>query len=159
MSLNGVAHIVLTVSDWSLCAPFYRALCQYLGLTCVMDAREGYSPGDGPFLYYVGGRTAIGIMQAKEPYTKEKAVQWRAGLHHVCFRLKSAEAVDEIHKELVKLTNQHGGRIVQPPQDGPWAPGYRSVLIEDRDGIRIEFNFVPGQGLLATKDKKLFSKL
>ena len=29
------------------------------------------------------------------------------------------------------------------------APGYYSVLFEDPDGIRIEANHVPGQGLLA----------
>ena len=34
-------------------------------------------------------------------------------------------------------------------EPGPWAPGYYSVLFEDPDGIRIEFNHVPGVGLLA----------
>ncbi len=33
--------------------------------------------------------------------------------------------------------------------DGSWAPGYYSVLFEDPDGIRLEVNFVPGEGVLA----------
>jgi hypothetical protein len=37
---------------------------------------------------------------------------------------------------------------VHPPEDGPWAPGYYSVLFEDPDGIRLEMNHVPGKGLL-----------
>jgi hypothetical protein len=37
---------------------------------------------------------------------------------------------------------------VHPPEDGPWAPGYYSVLFEDPDGIRLEVNHVPGKGLL-----------
>ena len=34
--------------------------------------------------------------------------------------------------------------------EGPFAPGYYSVLFEDPDGIRLEANFVPGKGLLAS---------
>ena len=40
-------------------------------------------------------------------------------------------------------------KIVHPPEEGQWAPGYYSVLFEDPDGIRLELNFVPGKGLLA----------
>jgi hypothetical protein len=36
-----------------------------------------------------------------------------------------------------------------PPEDGPWASGYYSILFEDPDGIRLEINFVPGKGNLA----------
>ena len=42
-----------------------------------------------------------------------------------------------------------GAHIVSPAREGPWAPGYYYVLCEDPDGIRIEVNFVPGQGVLA----------
>ena len=38
-------------------------------------------------------------------------------------------------------------RVVHAPEDGPWAPGYYSVLFEDPEGIRLELNFVPGKGL------------
>jgi uncharacterized glyoxalase superfamily protein PhnB len=46
-----------------------------------------------------------------------------------------------------------GAKVVHPPEDGPWAPGYYAVLFEDPDGIRLEVNFVPGKGLLATPGK------
>ena len=39
-------------------------------------------------------------------------------------------------------------KIIHPPQDGPWAPGYYSVLFEDPAGVRIEVNHVPGKGVL-----------
>ena len=42
-----------------------------------------------------------------------------------------------------------GGKLVHPPEDGPWASGYYSILFEDPDGIRLEINFVPGKGNLA----------
>ena len=44
-----------------------------------------------------------------------------------------------------------GAKIVHAPEEGAWAPGYSSVLFEDPDGIRLEFNFVPGKGLLGEK--------
>ena len=40
-------------------------------------------------------------------------------------------------------------KIVNRAQEGKWAPGYYYVLFEDPDGIRVEINFVPGQGVLA----------
>ena len=38
-------------------------------------------------------------------------------------------------------------KVIHEPQLGEhFAPGYYSILFEDPDGIRIEFNYVPGQG-------------
>jgi hypothetical protein len=51
--------------------------------------------------------------------------------------------------EIYLFLKSIGAKIVHPPEDGPWAPGYYSVLFEDPDGIRLEVNHVPGKGLLA----------
>jgi catechol 2,3-dioxygenase-like lactoylglutathione lyase family enzyme len=71
-------------------------------------------------------------------------VQERVGLHHLCLRARARADVDRVHDELRAM----GATIVHPPEEGPWAPGYYSVLFEDPDGIRLEVNFVPGKGLL-----------
>ena len=70
--------------------------------------------------------------------------QWRIGLHHFCFRLRSREDVDSLHAAMADF----GAKIVRAPEGGPWAPGYYSVLFEDPDGIRIEGVFIPGSGNL-----------
>ena len=67
------------------------------------------------------------------------------GLHHVCLRARERGDIDEIYGFLKTI----GAKIVHPPEDGSWAPGYYSVLFEDPDGIRLEVNHVPGKGLLA----------
>ena len=95
-------------------------------------------------LYCVGGRTAVGIVQAEDRHRDERFVQFRVGLHHVCFRARERQDVDDLHAFLVKI----GAKIVHPPEEGAWAPGYYSVLFEDPDGIRLEVNHVPGKGLL-----------
>jgi catechol 2,3-dioxygenase-like lactoylglutathione lyase family enzyme len=129
---------MLTLTNFEACQPFYEKLLAFLGLRPVINA-------DG-MLYCVGGRTAVGIMKAEERYGRERFAQLRVGLHHVCFRARERGDVDAVHDFLVKS----GATIVHPPEDGPWAPGYYSVLFEDPDGIRLEVNHVPGKGLLAT---------
>jgi catechol 2,3-dioxygenase-like lactoylglutathione lyase family enzyme len=136
VEINGIAHVMLTVSDFETCRPFYDRILKFLGLKPVID-------GDG-MLYCVGGRTAVGIMRADEDHRDERFVQFRVGLHHVCFRAREREDVDRFHELLCEM----GAKIVHPPEEGAWAPGYYSVLFEDPDGIRLEMNYVPGKGLL-----------
>jgi catechol 2,3-dioxygenase-like lactoylglutathione lyase family enzyme len=139
MEINGIAHIQLSVNNFEACQEFYEKLLIFLGLTPVMKA-------DG-FFYCVGGRTGVAIARAEDKYRSEKFVQTRVGLHHVCFRARERADVDTLHVFLVEM----GARIVHPPEDGPWAPGYYSVLFEDPDGIRLEMNHVPGKGLLTAR--------
>jgi catechol 2,3-dioxygenase-like lactoylglutathione lyase family enzyme len=139
MEINGIAHVILTVGNFAACKPFYQKLMNFFGLQTVLDAET--------FLYCVGGRTAIGIMPADEQHRGERFVQLRTGLHHVCFRARTREDVDTAHRFLVEM----GAVIVHAPEEGPWAPGYYSVLFEDPDGIRLEINHVPGRGLLEEK--------
>jgi catechol 2,3-dioxygenase-like lactoylglutathione lyase family enzyme len=136
LEINGMAHVILTVGDFARARAFYGALLPFLGLRSVIDSPEYY--------YCVGGRTALGIRPADAAHAREPFVQERPGLHHLCFRTRAREDVDAIHALLV----EHGARIVHPPREEPWAPGYYSVLFEDPDGIRLEANFVPGRGLL-----------
>jgi catechol 2,3-dioxygenase-like lactoylglutathione lyase family enzyme len=97
-------------------------------------------------VYCIGGRTGILVRGAPPGHDRGRFDQDRAGLHHFCFRARSREDVDAVHRFLV---DELGARIVHPPEDGPqFAPGYYSVLFEDPDGIRVEVNHVPGKGHL-----------
>ena len=137
IEVNGMAHVILTVSQFEAARDFYCELLPFLGLKRVFDGDD--------FCYHVGGRTAIGIQRADSQYSDERFVQLRVGLHHICLRARSREDVDQAGAKAAEL----GAKMVRGPQDGSWAPGYYYVLFEDPDGIRIEVNFVPGQGLLA----------
>jgi catechol 2,3-dioxygenase-like lactoylglutathione lyase family enzyme len=145
IDLNGIAHIQLTVRDIERSRPFYRkVLHEVLGMTVQYD-----DPGT---FYCIGGRTGVMIRNAAPEHRDTPFEQWRVGLHHFCFRLRSREDIETLHRALVEM----GAKIVRAPEDGPWAPGYYSILFEDPDGIRIEANFVPGRGNLdVIKDKPL----
>lgn len=136
--LNGVAHVILTAGDFGRSTAFWRAMLGYLGLKIVLDSDY--------MLYGVGGRTAIGIRTGSPENAGKRFDQGAPGLHHACFRMRDRAAVDAVGAFLEKRADIH---IVHAPQEEPWAPGYYSILFEDPDGIRIEFNHVPGIGLLA----------
>ncbi len=137
MEVNGIAHIILTASNFPRSRAFYRKLLPFLGLKPVMDTET--------FFYCVGGRTAVGISAPSAEFEGAKFEQQRVGLHHLCFRARERADVDELHA----FVNTLGAKIIRAPREDQWAPGYYSLLFEDPDGMRIELNHVPGKGLLA----------
>jgi len=141
MEINGIAHIQITVNDLDLAMPFYERVLGYMGMRAVVKAPN--------FLYMIGGRTAVAITRSSEENRGYRFDQRRIGLHHVCFRARSREDVDALHRFLV----EHNVRIVHPPEPGGFAPGYYSVLFEDPEAIRLEVNFVPDKGLFADPSK------
>jgi catechol 2,3-dioxygenase-like lactoylglutathione lyase family enzyme len=137
ISPNGIAHIQLTVRDVSASRPFYhRLLVETFGMSIQYDIA-------GQVFYCIGARTGVLIRNAA-PEHDTPFDQWRIGLHHFCFRLRSREDVDA----LAAAMQDFGANIIRAPQEDAWAPGYYSILIEDPDGIRIEANYVPGSGNL-----------
>lgn len=134
IEINGMAHVMVTVADFQRARVFYGELLPFLGLKAVIDTDDYY--------YCVGGRTAFGIRPASD--ANDRFDQGRVGLHHLCFRVREREHVERVHEKVSSL----GATIVHEPEDGPYAPGYYSLLFEDFDGVRLEVNHVPGRGLL-----------
>ena len=132
IEINGMAHVILTVSRFEVARAFYRKLLPEFGMKIVFD-------GDKLF-YCVGARTAIGIEPCEPALSGERFVQQRVGLHHLCLRARSRDDVDRC----AALLKEMNSTIVRGPMEGTWAPGYYYVLFEDPDGIRLEVNFVPG---------------
>jgi len=137
VELNGIAHIQLTVTDPDRCVPFWEKLCHFLEMKTLIK-------GEG-IVYCIGSRTGILVRGATGEHRATRFDQNRAGLHHFCFRARSAEDVDAIHAFVV---SELDAKIVHPPELGNFAPGYYSLLFEDPEGIRVEVNHVPGKGHL-----------
>ncbi len=136
ISINGIAHLQMTINDRRRGLPFWEKLCEFLEMSTLIRNEDT--------LYCIGGRTGVLVRVAPEETCGETFDQDRVGLHHVCFRARRREDVDAV-EEFVRGLD--GGRVVHPAEDGSqFAPGYYSVLFEDPDGIRIEVNHVPGKG-------------
>ena len=102
---------------------------------------EGNATESG-ILYFIGGKTGLAIRAAKP--------------EHADARLAPPvlpRAQPRGHRPLSRLLRRRARAARRqaraPPEDGPWASGYYSILFEDPDGIRLEINFVPGKGNLA----------
>lgn len=141
IEIAGMAHVQLTVNDLQRAMPFYEKVLGFLGMRPVVKSATG--------LYMIGGRTAVIITRSPEENRDVPFDQRRIGLHHLCFRARSRDDVDALHAFLVA----EGVKVVHAPEDGPWAPGYYSVLFEDPEGIRLELNFVPDKGLFADLER------
>ena len=141
MQINGIAHTQITVSNFEKCLPFYKQLF------ALFEMKEMYV-GDN-YYYCIGGKTGFGVSACAPQFAHEKFQQYRIGLHHICFRLRSPEDVDALAAKIPEF----GGTIVRAPaKQDHWAPGMYSVLFEDPDGIRLEANFIPGKGHLENPD-------
>ncbi len=136
IDINGMAHVILTVTQYEAAHRFYSALLPEFGMVKVNDGPD--------FLYHVGARTAIGIRRCDPEFEQERFEQYRVGLHHLCLRAKRREDVDKT----AALAQSLGATMIRGPEERDWAPNYYYVLFEDPDGIRFEVNHVPGTGLL-----------
>lgn len=137
VSINGIAHIQLNVNDIDRCLPFWERLCHFLEMTTLIKTED--------MIYCIGGRTGILVRVAPPEHRSTAFDQDRAGLHHFCFRARSRQDVDAVHRFAAA---ELGAKVLRAPEEGPWAEGYYSTLFEDPDGIRVEVNFVPGTGHL-----------
>jgi len=135
VSLNGIAHIQLTVNDPARCLPFWEKLCHFFDMQTLIQNEDT--------IYCIGSRTGILVRGTPSGRNGGPFDQSRAGLHHFCLRARSREDVDAV----ARFAREIGAKIVHPAEEGSqFAPGYYSVLFEDPDGIRIEVNYVPGKG-------------
>ena len=105
IEINGMAHVVLTVSRFDEARAFYCELLPFLGMHKVFDGNH--------FVYHVGGRTALGIQRAAPEHEGERFVQNRVGLHHLCLRARSREDVDKAAAKLRAM-----GAVNRPRADG-----------------------------------------
>jgi len=136
VSINGIAHIQLTVNDPARCIPFWEQLCHFMEMTTLLRNDET--------VYCIGGRTGILVRGAPKDTEALPFNQDTPGLHHFCFRARSAEDVGAI-SDFVE--HQLGAKMIHRAQEDPqFAPGYFSVLFEDPDGLRVEANYIPGKG-------------
>ena len=90
IDINGMAHVILTVSQFDKAHKFYSHLLPEFGMTKVEDGPD--------FLYHVGARTAIGVRKCDPEFAEEAFQQYRVGLH-------TSACVPEVVKTSTKPQN------------------------------------------------------
>src|SRR5258706_16044956 len=110
MEINGIAHVMLTSSDFAAARAFYGKLLPFFGMKPVIDVDEYY--------YCVGGRTPVGGRPRAPGRRAEKFGQQRGGRRHPFFWARAGGAGAAAHGFL----KGPAGTLGQPPQRGPCGP-------------------------------------
>jgi hypothetical protein len=137
IEINGMAHVILTVSRFEVAREFCRTLLPEFGMKPVFD-------GDKLF-YCVGARTAIGIEPCDPAPAGERFVQERVGLTtSACVPVRERTWIDAL-----PCSRRCTRRSFV---DRRKALAHRATITccsRTQTGIRLEVNFVPGAGVLA----------
>jgi len=128
---GAIHHIDITVSDLGEATRFYARLLPLLGFRRMADCAEG------PL--WAGAGVELGL-QAARPESLRRHDRFSPGLHHLAFTAPSREAVDSVHRDLVRI----GVAILDPPAEYPeYTVGYYAVFFADPDGIKLEYVHTP----------------
>ena len=71
---------------------------------------------------------------------QQSARPFLPGLHHLAFDADSREQVDGLYTVLKAV----GARVLDPPAEYDYCPGYYAVFFADPDGIKLELCHTPG---------------
>ena len=136
ISVNGIAHIALSVKSLNISKIFYKQLMPFLGLRIIHESNKS--------IYFIGSRTGVLIQEISKKNISSNFSQNNVGLHHFCFRAREKKHIILVENKLKKIK----ANIIRGPTEGAWAPGYFYILFEDPDKIRLEVNYVPDKGVL-----------
>lgn len=129
---GGVHHVIVNVNDLARARRFYGWLMPRLGYPGVTDA-EGVTG-------YWGTGGSFWIKQAAARFATDAFSKDRVGLCEIAFRAESRAQVDTLARELAA----EGARILDPPREYAYTPGYYAVFFADPDAIKLELVHIPG---------------
>jgi len=130
-----INHIELRVSNLDNSESFYEPVCEFLGYVKLhrMKASILYRKKDG-----IGDLILVRTRKAGKgkPYDREAP-----GFSHVAWNATSREQVDNLFEILKKSE----AKILDPPCEMSYSPGYYAIWFEDPDGMKLELAFTPFQ--------------
>ena len=127
-----VDHIIISVKDLERASRFYDWLMPKIG----------YSEGVHDFGDTKGWAAKAGsfwIKKADTRFASDTFNKDRVGLCEIAFGGENRAQIDALAQEI----ETHGGRILDPPREYDYVPGYYAVFFADPDGIKLEVVHIP----------------
>ena len=132
MSVRGVDHLDLVVTDLERSLDFYNGLLEPLGFV-----RNSEIAGErGERVVYIGGSggASVSLREAQSEAHATPYDRYAVGIHHLAFVASGREQVDERAAWL----RDRGHEIESGPEEYDHTPGYYAVFFYDPDGIKLE---------------------
>ena len=137
-----INHLRLTVSNIARARGFYAPLLERLGYLLIEEsvtrlAWASWAP-HGTLHWF--------ITSVSSPESPNKGHdRYSPGFHHLAWNVESRAEVDAFHAFLVAS----GTRILDPPAEYDYEPGYYAFFFSDPDGLKLEIMHVEAAGSLA----------
>jgi catechol 2,3-dioxygenase-like lactoylglutathione lyase family enzyme len=127
-----IDHMIVSVNSYEKACRFYDWLMPTVGYSAgTHDYGEmrGWSAEAGSFW----------IKKADARFASDTFNKDRVGLCEIAFSGESRAQIDALAKEI----EAHGGRILDPPREYDYVPGYYAVFFTDPDGLKLEVVHIP----------------
>ncbi len=123
-----IDHVLINCIEREKAYAFYSWLLPKVGFTL-----RAPLPDDPNVTGWIGRTTNIWLNVAADASTNRFDKE-RDALRELAFAADTREEVDEVAREI----EAHGGKILDPPSEYAYWPGYYSVFFTDPDGIKLE---------------------
>jgi glyoxylase I family protein len=137
--VGSINHLRLTVSDIRHAERFYDPLLQFLGYRLVEKSAKRLAwagwAGHGNLHWFI-------VSVANPEHVSTLHDRYAPGFHHLALNADSRDEVDGFHRLLIS----EGCRVLDPPAEYDYEPGYYAVFFADPDGLKLELVHVPALG-------------
>jgi len=131
---SGIDHLMINANDYEKATRFYAWLMPRIGY----PRSESFAEPSSMTGYY-GDSGSLWVLPSDKPDRDQAFDKGRVGLREIAFRAESREQIDELARGI----SSHGGRILDPPREYDYRPGYYSVFFTDPDGLKLEVVHYP----------------
>ena len=139
MARGSISHIALTVSDLDRSTEFYDKVFKFIGFKRVEVPESIQNAMKTRLKAWVGPGYSISIRPSKGEFAHRLHDRSAPGFNHLAFSAEDQADVDK----MLGLLNEIGARVLDPPAEYPYAPGYYAIYFTDPDGLKFEFAYVP----------------
>jgi glyoxylase I family protein len=139
MARGGINHLALTVRDLERSAGFYDRVLGFMGYARVEVPDHVQQLMKTRLLAWASPAGSLTIRPAKDDSAHKPHDRNAIGLNHVAFNAAERDDIERLHRLLIEI----GAKVLDPPAEYPYFPGYYAVYFADPDGLKMEFVFWP----------------
>jgi glyoxylase I family protein len=139
MDRGSINHLALTVSDLVRSTEFYDRVLGFMGYARVEVPEATQQLMKTRLRAWASLNGSITLRPAKAGSAGKTHDRDAPGLNHLAFNAENRADVEKMHNLLQDI----GARILDPPAEYPYFPGYFAVYFTDPDGSKFEYVFWP----------------
>lgn len=138
-----IDHLTVTVKDINVAEPFYDKLMPILGFSLAHKTKGKVTEHEFDVVEYGHPLLLFAICSPRKVFKNETIHRRKPGaLHHLAFKAKSCEEVDQLFQEIKEI----GAHIVDKPKFYPQhGESYYALFFKDLEGIKYEIVYEEGR--------------